>query len=59
MTGDTVLNLIWQAGPVVKFVLLILLFFSVFSWAIILYKLRFLSKVERESEDFQRALQKE
>jgi biopolymer transport protein TolQ len=58
MTGDTVLNLIWQAGPVVKFVLLILLFFSVFSWAIILYKLRFLSKVERESEDFQRAFRK-
>ncbi|TNF55855.1 MAG: protein TolQ [Nitrospiraceae bacterium] len=58
MSGDTVLNLIWQAGPVVKFVLLILLFFSVFSWAIIIYKFRFLSKVERESEDFQRAFRK-
>jgi biopolymer transport protein TolQ len=54
MGGDTVLALILKAGPVVKFVLLILLFFSVVSWAIIVYKYRFLSKVEKESEDFQR-----
>mgnify|MGYP000025775935 CR=1 FL=1 len=54
MGGDTVLNLILGAGPVVKLVLLILLFFSVFSWAIIFYKFRFLSKVEKESEEFQR-----
>ena len=58
MLGNTVLNLILQAGLVVKIVLLILLFFSVFSWAIIFYKFRFLSKVERESEDFQRAFRK-
>lgn len=58
MAGDTVLNLIFQAGLVVKIVLLILLFFSVFSWAIILYKFRFLSKIERESEEFQRAFRK-
>ncbi|MBI5025392.1 MAG: protein TolQ [Nitrospirae bacterium] len=54
MHGDTVLSLILQAGLVVKGVLIILLFFSVFSWAIIFYKFRFLSKVERESEDFQK-----
>jgi len=54
MGGDTVLALIFKAGPVVKFVLLVLLFFSVVSWAIIVYKYRFLSKVEKESEDFQR-----
>lgn len=54
MGGDTVLNLILGAGPVVKLVLLILLFFSVFSWAIIFFKFRFLSKVEKESEEFQR-----
>lgn len=54
MNGDTVLNLILQAGPVVKLVLLILLFFSVYSWAIIIYKHRFLSKVEKESVVFNR-----
>lgn len=55
MAGDTVLNLILQAGLVVKIVLLILLFFSVLSWAIIFYKFRFLSKIEKESEEFQKA----
>jgi biopolymer transport protein TolQ len=55
MTGDTVLTLILKAGPVVKFVLLLLLFFSVFSWAIIFHKHRLLSKVEKESEDFYQA----
>jgi biopolymer transport protein TolQ len=58
MGGDTVLNLILQAGFVVKIVLLVLLFFSVFSWAIIFNKSRFFSKVERESEEFQRAFRK-
>jgi biopolymer transport protein TolQ len=58
MSGDSVLSLIWQAGPVVKLVLLTLLFFSVFSWAIIFYKYRFLSSVEKESDDFQRAFRK-
>jgi len=54
MNGDTVLTLILQAGPVVKFVLLLLLFFSIVSWAIIIYKHRFLSRVEKESRAFQR-----
>ncbi|MBI5407971.1 MAG: protein TolQ [Nitrospirae bacterium] len=58
MSGDTVLTLILKAGPVVKFVLLILLFFSIFSWAIIFYKFRFLSKVEKESAEFQKAFLK-
>jgi len=57
MGGDTILTLIWKAGPVVKFILLVLLFFSVFSWAIIFYKYRFLSKVEKESADFHTAFQ--
>jgi len=57
MGGDTVLTLIWKAGPVVKFVLLVLLSFSVLSWAIIFYKYRFLSKVEKESTDFRVAYQ--
>ncbi len=55
MGGDTVLNLVFQAGLLVKFVLFILLFFSVFSWAIIFYKFRFLSRIEKESESFHRA----
>ena len=53
MSSDTVLTLIWKAGPVVKLVLLVLLSFSIFSWAIIFYKFRLLSKVEKESEEFQ------
>ncbi len=55
MSGDTVLTLILKAGLVVKFVLIVLLFFSVVSWAIIIYKFRQLSRVEKESEEFHRA----
>jgi len=57
MQGDTVFTLIMRAGPVVKFVLIVLLFFSVFSWAIIYNKFRLLSRVERESDEFQRNFQ--
>ena len=52
MGSDTVLTLILKAGIVVKFVLLILLFFSVMSWAIIFFKFRLFAKVEKESADF-------
>ncbi|RJQ13515.1 MAG: Tol-Pal system subunit TolQ [Nitrospiraceae bacterium] len=55
MSGDTILTLIFKAGPVVKFVLMVLLFFSVFSWAIIFYKFRLFSRVEKESDEFSRA----
>lgn len=58
MGGETVLHLIRDAGLVVRFVLLILLSFSVISWAIIIYKFIFLSKIERETEEFQRAFGK-
>ncbi len=51
---DSALQLILQAGYVVKGVLVILLFFSVFSWAIIFYKHRYLSKASKESHDFLR-----
>jgi len=47
-----VLHLVLQAGPVVKTVLLILLFFSILSWAIILLKYRLLKKVDEENEEF-------
>jgi biopolymer transport protein TolQ len=55
MGGDTVLTLIWKAGPVVKLVLLVLLLFSVLSWAIIIFKHRQLSRIEKESEKFREA----
>lgn len=51
---DTAVQLIIQAGFIVKIVLLILLFFSVFSWAIIYYKFRYFSKAAGESESFQK-----
>jgi len=52
---DSVLQLVLQAGIVVKIVLLILLFFSIVSWAIIIFKQRYFSKANRESEQFLRA----
>jgi len=55
MGGETVLTLIWKAGAVVKFVLLILLSFSIFSWAIVIYKFRLFSKIEKESREFYQA----
>jgi biopolymer transport protein TolQ len=58
MNGDTVLTLIFKAGLIVKFVLILLLFFSVFSWAIIFFKFRLLSKVEEESREFYQAFLK-
>lgn len=58
MGGETVLHLIRDAGLVVRFVLLILLSFSIISWAIIIYKFILLSKIERETEEFQRAFGK-
>jgi len=49
------IQLILQAGYVVKVVLLILLFFSVVSWAIIFYKYRYLSRANKETEMFLRS----
>lgn len=45
-------EMIWSAGPMVKFVLVVLLFFSIFSWAIIGYKLLLLRKIEKETASF-------
>ena len=49
------IQLILQAGYVVKVVLLILLFFSVVSWAIIFYKYRYLSRANKETDVFLRS----
>ena len=41
-----------DAGPVVKFVMLLLLFFSIITWAIVFIKFRFIRKAFRDSADF-------
>lgn len=48
----SILNMILDAGLMVKFVLLLLLFFSVVSWAIIFMKYRSIKKVKRENDMF-------
>jgi biopolymer transport protein TolQ len=50
--GSDILQMIVHAGLMVKFVLLLLLFFSIISWAIIFVKFRLLSKAKQETEDF-------
>ncbi len=44
--------MVWGAGLMVKLVLLVLILFSVFTWAIIVYKIRLIRKVERETSGF-------
>ena len=51
-------NLVLQSGPVAKVVLLILLFFSLLSWAIILAKWSRLSRSRAQSGRFIRAFRK-
>lgn len=46
------LDLILNAGPVVKLVLLILVYFSVVSWTIIFYKTRVIKRAMRDSNAF-------
>ncbi|MGD8833382.1 MAG: protein TolQ [Desulfobacteraceae bacterium] len=47
-----IIQLIGNAGIIVRFVLLLLLFFSVTSWAIIIIKWRYIRKAYRESNRF-------
>lgn len=46
------LKLIIEAGPVVKLVILVLVFFSVFSWAIIFFKRKTLKRASAQSQKF-------
>ncbi|MEW6584885.1 MAG: protein TolQ [Nitrospirota bacterium] len=55
MMNNSALQLILQAGYVVKGVMLILLFFSIVSWAIIFFKQKYFSRANRESAEFLRA----
>ena len=48
----SILSMILDAGVIVKFVLLLLLLFSVISWAIIFMKYRSIKKVKRENDMF-------
>ena len=50
--GGDILHMVLGAGLMVKLVLLILLVFSVVSWAIILIKARLLRKARKETESF-------
>jgi biopolymer transport protein TolQ len=50
--ADSVTDMIFNAGPMVKFVLLILLCLSVACWCVILLKYRLLRRANRESERF-------
>ncbi len=45
-------QMVAEAGPIVKLVLLTLLIFSIISWAIIIYKMLLLRKVEKEGAIF-------
>jgi biopolymer transport protein TolQ len=56
--GGEVGNLVQQTGPVAKIVLLILLAFSIFSWAIILAKWSSLKRARAQSGRFVRAFRK-
>lgn len=53
--NNSVIQLILNAGYIVKAVLLILMSFSVISWAIIFFKQKYFSRANRESEQFLRA----
>lgn len=48
----SIFQMIFDAGPVVKFVMLLLLCFSVVSWAIIFLKFKIISKAYHESVSF-------
>ncbi len=53
-----ILRLITEADLVVKFILLLLVFFSVFSWAIIIFKRKTINAAFRQSEKFLAAFRK-
>ena len=54
MTTETIglFYMLSGAGPVVKFVMLLLLFFSIISWAIIFIKFRYIRKAFKKSAEF-------
>ena len=56
--GGEIVNLILQSGPVAKAVLVILLLFSVFSWAVMLAKWSAMDRARVQSGRFLKAFRK-
>jgi biopolymer transport protein TolQ len=56
--GDEITSLLGQSGPVVWAILVILLFFSVFSWAIIISRARTFRRAQAQSSKFLRAFRR-
>jgi len=50
--ANDIVQMVFHAGPMVKFVLLLLFFFSLTSWTIIFMKLRLFKKFKDENERF-------
>ena len=50
--SNDIVQMVLHSGPMVRFVLLLLLFFSVVSWAIIFTKYRSIGKARKQSADF-------
>jgi biopolymer transport protein TolQ len=51
-SGDTVMDMIFNAGPMVKLVLVILMALSVACWCVIVLKYRLIRRANRESGEF-------
>jgi biopolymer transport protein TolQ len=56
--GGEIVDLVLQTGPVAKIVILILIIFSVISWAVILSKWRLIGRARTQSGRFVRAFRK-
>jgi biopolymer transport protein TolQ len=56
--GGEIVDLLWQTGPIAKIVLVILMVFSLLSWAIIVQKLSLFRRARTQSARFQRAFRK-
>ena len=50
--GSDIVDMVLGAGLMAKFVLIVLLIFSIISWAIIFMKVRLFNKIKAESEEF-------
>ncbi len=50
--GSDIVDMVLNAGLMAKFVLIVLLIFSIISWAIIFMKIRLFNKIKTESEEF-------
>ncbi|MEW6184575.1 MAG: protein TolQ [Thermodesulfobacteriota bacterium] len=50
---NEILSMVWNAGPVVKLVLFLLLAFSILSWSIIFMKYRIIHRARKETNLFQ------